>query len=103
MRAHPHTRQEVAAATEPLRSALWGDHKLAVLVPPGVRIPPAPGMTEYVEEEELTQDGVEAQANTMHELAGSSPFSGVLKSVLALSHSVIVGPRSPSQSGPCTP
>lgn len=76
--SHPCVMQDAAAATEPLRDALWGDHKLAVLLPPGTRIPPAPGFVPQPGDEVLlTQDGEEARSATSHELAGSSPFSGV--------------------------
>ncbi|KAF5836126.1 P-loop containing nucleoside triphosphate hydrolase protein [Dunaliella salina] len=35
--------EEAGEALEPLRSSLWTDHKLAVLLPPGTRIAPPPG------------------------------------------------------------
>jgi hypothetical protein len=66
--------QEAASATAPLRDALWGNHQLAVLLPPGTRLPPSPG--EVPSEQELQQDGPQAKASTSHELAQSSPFSG---------------------------
>lgn len=44
--------QEAAAATEPLRTALWGDHQMAVLLPPGTRIPPPPGAGSGDEDED---------------------------------------------------
>jgi len=71
--------EEAGEALEPLRSSLWSDHKLAVLLPPGTRIAPPPGSMPDPEEAEamglLQQDGDEAQINTVHELAGASPFS----------------------------
>jgi len=70
------TPEDAAGATEPLRSALWGDHKMAVLLPPGTRIPPPPGAEAALgPEARLAQDEEEARAAANHELAGSSPFS----------------------------
>lgn len=65
------TLQDAAAAMEPLQTALWAEHRLAVLLPPGTRIP---GQQQV--DEELEQDGEDAKSSTSHELASSSPFSG---------------------------
>lgn len=71
---------------EPLRSALWTEHSISLMLPPGSPPPlPAPGS---LAEEQLREQGREASlrsnnpqdpevtADTSHELAGSSPFSG---------------------------
>jgi hypothetical protein len=55
----PRTRraEEVAALTEPLRSALWTEHRIAVLLPPGSpRIAPPPGYPEPEDDDE-DEDG----------------------------------------------
>lgn len=79
--------QEAAAATEPLTSALWGDHRLAVLLPPGTRVPPPPSFSGGPgtslpamgpdDVGSLVQDGDDARNSTAQELAGASPFAGV--------------------------
>ena len=69
---------------EPLRSALWTEHGISLMLPPGSPPPkPAPGsLAEQMEREERDEwlrsnpADPEVAAAASHELAGSSPFSG---------------------------
>ncbi|KAJ9525362.1 hypothetical protein QJQ45_003236 [Haematococcus lacustris] len=60
--------EAAAAATVPLRDALWGEHQLAVLLPPSTQLPQAPSDT-------LAQHSDDVKAATSHELASTSPHS----------------------------
>lgn len=65
---------------EPLRTALWNEHSISLLLPLGSPPPvPAPGSASYSQQPQQPRNNPEdpeATAATSHELAGSSPFSG---------------------------
>lgn len=55
--------KDAAEIADPLRSALWNEHSISLMVPPGTPLP------------SLNPIDPEAKAGTQAELAGSSPFS----------------------------
>ena len=79
-----YSAEDAAECVEPLRSALWTEHGISLMLPPGSPPPkPAPGsLAEQMEREERDEwlrsnpADPEVAAAASHELAGSSPFSG---------------------------
>jgi len=63
--------EEAVKVVEPLRTALWTEHRIAMLLPPGA--PTAPG--EPPQQSSASPQSDDNAAATSHELAGSSPFS----------------------------
>lgn len=76
-----YSPEEAAGFVEPLRSALWMEHGVSLLLPPGS--PPPTPLTGSLSWEERQKEiprsnpvDPETKASASHELAGSSPFSG---------------------------
>ena len=85
--------EAAAECVEPLRTALWSEHSISLMLPPGSP-PPAPAPSSLAEEQTAQQGGEalrrnnpqdpEVAADASHELAGSSPFSGKMASFIII-------------------